>query len=159
MSAYTRQFAALIVTSVLVAGCAGADGLLRNSAQPHSRAAREYLARLVVEQHKLAVAELRLPVHPRTRAALAHSIRLLAGAIKRFGGGLAAVKPPASVAGLHRRLVAIAASYRAQLLALAPRTSRPGSAIAAANALVADTTATSREFTATVVAIRSKLDH
>jgi hypothetical protein len=159
VSAYIRQFAALVVTAVLLAGCAGADGLLHNSARPHSRAAREYLAQLVVEQHKLAAAELRLPVHPRTRAALAHSIRLLAGAIKRFGSGLAAVKPLASVATLHRRLVAIAANYRGQLLALAPRTSRAPSAIAAANALVADTTATSREFTATVVAIRSKLDH
>jgi hypothetical protein len=159
VSAYVRQLALLVATAVLVAGCAGTDGLLHNPRQPHSLAAREYLARLVIEQRKLAAAELRLPVHPRTRAALAHSIRLLADAIKRFGSGLAAVKPPPSVATLHRRLVAIAASYRGQLLALAPRTSRAPSAIAAADALVADTTATSREFTATVVAIRSKLDH
>lgn len=144
--------------TILAGGCSSLTLLHRGSGgRPKSRTDQIYLAKLSAEQAALAVDERRLPLHPKTPAALAHSVRVVARTIDRFGGGLAAIVPPSSVATLHRRLVAIARLYARQLAAIARRAGRPSAEIAAANALAADTSAFGDAFTSTFVKIHARL--
>jgi hypothetical protein len=149
---------ALAAALLGLAGCSSLRLLHhRSSERPKSPADQIYLAKLSSEQARLAADERRLPLHPKTRGALVHSIRSLAGTIHHFAGGLAAITPPVPVAALHRRLVEIARRYAGQLAAIARRAGRPAAEIAAANALAADTSATSDAFTATFAKIQARL--
>jgi hypothetical protein len=157
-----RVLAIAVATAVLLTGCSGL-GLLRHGGsyggRPQSHAAQVYLSLLAVEQGKLAAAERTLPLRPKTPEALSRSIGALARAIQRFAGGLATITPPAGVARLHRRLVAVARAYHDQLAQLSRRARRPAGEVAAANALAADTSAASTAFTATIVKIHARLVH
>jgi len=116
-----------------------------------------YLAQLGAEQARLGAAEKQIPTTPRTPAALARSIELLAGAVRGLADGLAAIKPPPSVAAQHAQLVAIMRGYAAQLqLAQRIAVTRGGES-RAGSLLISATDAASRAFTATIAAIDSTL--
>ena len=104
-----------------------------------------------------ASAERSIPARPRTPAALARSIGLLAKAVTKLGDDLGKTVPPAAVRQAHQRLVAIARGYAAALAAAAREAKRPGRESAAASALVASTNAASSSFTRTVGAIHRTL--
>ena len=161
--------ALLALVVVVLSGCGGTDQLLHGGAT--RRPARTtsttrtqapsaesvYLARLGAEQTQLANAEQSIPTSPRTPAALAHSIDLLAGAIRRLGNGLAAIKPPAGVAVDHARLVTIMRSYAAKLDQAAKIAVSPGEEQRASALLISATDDASRSFTITTTAIDSTL--
>jgi hypothetical protein len=156
---------AALALALLAGGCGGGTKLLPrggggggggSTAPP---VAGRYLAQLSAEQARLARAEAALPPRPRTPAALSRSIRLLARAIHRLATGLAAIHAPPGLERLHRRLVAVAARYHAQLVRLAPQARRPEREVAAANALAAATSRASDAFTTSFARIHARLGH
>jgi hypothetical protein len=149
-----RRTACVIASVATIAGCGGSGHSATRSAS-----ASRYLATLALEQRGLAAAERAIPVNPRTPAALARSIRLLARAVGRLGDDLSATAPPAAVRPAHGRLVAIARSYAASLSAAAQEATRPGRESAAASALVSSTNTASSSFTRTVSEINATLKH
>lgn len=116
-----------------------------------------YLAQLGTEQTKLANAEQAIPTNPRTPAALARSVDLLDAAVRRLADGLAAIKPPATVASDHARLIAIMRGYAAQLNQAARIAVGPGGERRAGALLISATEQASRSFTATIDKIDSTL--
>lgn len=157
---------AALATALLAAGCGGGTKLLPrggggggggSTAAPP--VAGRYLAQLSAEQARLARAEAALPARPRTPAALSHSIGLLARAIDRLATGLAAIHAPPGLERLHRRLVAVAERYHAQLVTLGPQARRPEREVAAANALAAATSRASDAFTTSFARIHARLGH
>jgi hypothetical protein len=116
-----------------------------------------YLAQLGAAQAQLGAAEKQIPTSPRTPAALARSIELLAGAVRRLADGLAAIKPPPSVATRHAQLAAIMHRYAAQLQLAQRIALTPGGESRAGSLLISATDSASRAFTATIAAIDSTL--
>jgi hypothetical protein len=149
-----RRTACVIAAAATIAGCGGGGQTATSSAS-----ASRYLSTLALEQRGLAAAERAIPVNPRTPAALARSIRLLARAVGKLGDDLSATDPPAAVRPAHGRLVAIVRSYVRSLSAAAQEATRPGRESAAASALVSSTSTASSSFTRTVSEINARLKH
>lgn len=116
-----------------------------------------YLAQLGAAQAQLGAAEKQIPTSPRTPAALARSIELLASAVRGLADGLAAIKPPPSVAAQHAELAAIMRRYASQLQLAQRIALTPGGESRAGNLLISATDSASRTFTATIAAIDSTL--
>jgi hypothetical protein len=167
-----RGLAAILVALMLaVAGCGSAsEQLLRAGSRPGSpppartrtttpapSAESVYLAQLGAEQTELTNAERRIPTNPRTPAALVHSVDLLTAAVQRLADGLAAIKPPASVAADHAKLVAIMRTYAARLDHTARVAVTPGGEQRAGALLLNATNQASTSFTLTITAIDSTL--
>ncbi len=153
------RIAAVIVTasSALLAGC-GSTSLVRPQAPPDktvARAATGYLAALGASQSRLAAAERAIARRPRTPAALARAIGQLQAAVGRLGADLAAIRPPASVASLHARLVGIVRLYAARLGHAARVAGRPEDELRAVSLLTSATEQATRGFPATV----EQIDH
>jgi hypothetical protein len=148
---------ALVIGALALGGCAGTSVLLHPPPPPKTHAGAVYLAQLAAEQGQAVVAERAVPMRPHTPAQLARSIVLLAAAVRQEASGLEAIRPPQSVARLHRRLVAITTQYASRLLALARRARLPQLEVAAANDIARATDATSVGFTTTVHRIRIRL--
>jgi hypothetical protein len=116
-----------------------------------------YLAQLAAEQTKLAAAEKRIPTNPRTPAALARSIDLLTVAVRDLERGLAAIRPPASVASEHAHLVQIMRDYAGALGQAAQMAVRRNGEPQAGRLLISATNAASQAFTSTIAKIDSTL--
>jgi hypothetical protein len=154
--------AAVLLAIVALAGCAGTSELLHHAAPPpppKSHLGRIYLERLTAAQTQLTAAEGGIPRRPHTPVQLAHSISLLAGAMRGLAAGLTAIRPPSQVARLHRRLIAITVAYEQRLRRLGTQARSPTLEVAAANAMAAATDLASSSFTATSAAIRERLAH
>lgn len=147
--------AALIAAAGTIAGCSGGTRLLTTSGSQTATAQRTaYINELNAEQQKLAAAETRIPSHPRTPAAFSRSITLLAAAIRRLANDLAAIAPPASVAGEHARLVGIVRVYAVKLAQAAKIAAAPDGGLRAGTLLISATNTASSQFGATL----SKID-
>jgi hypothetical protein len=172
MAGAARRALAGLTVALVMAGCGGSTEQLlhparaqKSAVQPPRRpvtspapsAESVYLAKLGTEQTDLANAEQQIPTNPRTPAALAHSVTLLAGAVTRLADGLAAIKPPANVAGDHARLVTITHAYAAQLRRAARIALAPGGERLAGTLLIRATDQASQSFTITTTAIDSTL--
>jgi hypothetical protein len=161
----------LVIALAGLAGCGNASTLLHHSAAKAPRstttttatrsqgpsAQSVYLAQLGEEQARLAAAEARIPTAPRTPAELGHSIELLTTAVRGLADGLAAIRPPPSVAGQHAHLVAIMRAYVVQLEQAARIAVQPRGEARAGSLLINATTQASQAFTATIAAIDSTL--
>ena len=157
----------LVLLMVGAAGCSNASQLLRSNAAWHggsatttteaSAAEGVYLERLGAEQARLSAAEARIPTSPRTPAALARSVGLLAIAVRRLADGLAEIRAPASVASEHAHLVAIIRSYAAALDRAARIAVTSDGEPRAGRLLIAATNQASRAFTSTIASIDSTL--
>jgi hypothetical protein len=160
---WTAFVIALALIGAAVAGCGGTSELTGGSPTTapavtiSTTGAAAYLSGLRTAQSGLARAEATIPANPRTPAALARSIRLLAGAVGRLAAGLEALHPPAIVEGAHRRLIAIVRSYEARLTAIARTAAKPGGRAVADTTLVSATETASRRFTAVVAQINGVL--
>jgi hypothetical protein len=153
---------AVAVSGLLITGCAGTSRLLGNptptpTPKPKTQAGRTYLQQLSAEQAKLARAERTIPKRARTPAALSRSIALLAGAIGALGKGLGTIHPPASVAGLHARLVRVVRTYFRRLEAAARGARTRTGELNAANDLATATQSATSEFTTIFSEITAKL--
>jgi len=158
---------ALTVVLVLVLALAGSGGGSitpaltgsggRGSTTPTSAPVAAYVARLNAEQAKLAAAERGIPANPRTPAAFSHSIGLLAAAVGRLGGDLAAIDPPAAVAADHRRLVSIVRRYAADLRAAAGRSRTRAGELQAASRILSATSSASAAAVAIIARIHTTL--
>jgi hypothetical protein len=149
---------ALAACGATIAGCGGGTSVLTSvtGKQPTVNP-NTYLAELADEQAKLSAAEKRIPTRPRTPAALASSISLLADAVARLADGLAALRAPSSVSRQHAHLVSIVRAYHAQLTKAARDAVRPGGELRAEGLLISATDAVSRTFSATVTKINTTL--
>jgi hypothetical protein len=150
--------AALLIGCWGAAGCGGSGSSSSGLGRPAlSAASQRYSSELAGAQARLAAAERKLPLGPRTPAALSNSIGLLAGAIARLGDDLQRIAAPASVSREHGRLITIVRGYRAQLERAAADARAPGGVGRAGSELVAATTAASSSFDATVARIDARL--
>jgi hypothetical protein len=158
---------AAVVAAVGVAGCGTGTELLMKSSisrsaptppvRPVPSAQSSYLAQIGAAQSQLAIAEQRIPVNPRTPAALVRSVDLLAAAVHRLADGLAAIKPPLTVAGRHAQLVAIIRRYDVRLREAARMAGTRGGEGRAGALLISATSRASRSFAATIAVIDSTL--
>jgi hypothetical protein len=154
----------------LLCGCAGTTVLGHRQARPaqrsttatapagsssHERA--DYLRALGRGQAKLAAAERAIPRRPGTPAQLSRSIGLLASAIRRLGGDLDAIEPPAEVASAHARLVSIVRAYAVALERAGHVAVGPRGELRAGNMLISATTTASSAFASTVAMIDAAL--
>lgn len=162
----SRTLAIVLAATVALGGCGGATTLLGRGATqvrpttttvPATPQASTYLAQLSSEQAMLAAAEHRIPRQARTPRALAHTIALLHSAIGRLSSGLAAVRPPRAVLGLHRRLVNTVRNYARQLAHAENIAGRPAGELQAVNLLSVATERATRAFAATIAAIDRRL--
>jgi hypothetical protein len=116
-----------------------------------------YLAQLGAEQARLAAAETKIPIRPRTPAALRRSIVLLGTAVRALADGLAGIKPPPGVAAQHAQLISIMRTYAGTLEQAAGLAGAPGSEPRAAQLLISATGTASQAFTTTIAKIDSTL--
>ena len=148
---------ALAALAVSTAACGGTSQLLGTSTTSNKQATAAYIGQLNAAQARLANAEKRIPARPRTPAALSRSIALLAVAIHRLAGDLAAIHPPTAIATEHGRLVSIVRNYAVRLTRTARTAASPGGELPATRGLVSATSATSQAFTSTVAKINTTL--
>jgi hypothetical protein len=158
---------AVALTVVLVLALAGPGGGSttpalagpggRGSTAPAIDPVAVYLARLNAEQAKLAAAERAIPANPRTPAEFSRSIGLLASAVGRLGGDLAAIDPPAFVAAEHRQLVSIVQGYAAGLRAAAGGSRTRAGELQAASRILSATSSASAAFSAIIARIHVTL--
>lgn len=158
----TSVVIALALSGAALTGCGGTSpahgGVTTAPAVTvSSSGAGSYLGGLRAAESSLAHAERAIPAHLATPAALARSIRLLAGAVGRLAAGLEALQPPAIVAGAHARLISIVRAYEARLTAAARAATKPGQEASTGAALLSATNAASSRFTTAVSQINGVL--
>ena len=147
-----------IASGVLFAGgCGAPTPIVSTTGGAQTPPAQAYLSALSAAQAKLAAAERTIPRRPKTPAALAHAISLLQFAIGNLSDNLAAIHPPASVAALHARLVAVVRTYAARLGHATRVASRPQGELAAVSLLSSATGEATRGFSDTVARIERTL--
>jgi hypothetical protein len=143
--------------ALLASGCGGPTPTVSTTGGIQTPPAQAYLSALSAAQARLAAAERAIPRRPKTPRALAHAISLLRSAVRSLGANLAAIHPPASVAGLHRQLVARVDAYAAKLSDAVRAAARPGGELTAADLLSSATGQATREFSTTVAKIDQAL--
>jgi hypothetical protein len=145
---------AAATSTALLAGCGGSDNRTTTSSAVD---AKHYVAEVNGAQQRLVSAARTIPAGNATASAWSRSLTALRSVVSKLGDDLAAIRPPASVAGVHAQLVAIVRGYAAKIDAVAG-TGRDPSRLPQAKAdLIAATSATATPFTASISKINSVL--
>ena len=144
--------AILAASALCVAGCGGKSVSHTTTAD----LAKQYVSQVNGAERSLAAAVQRIAPGATPRV-WARSVRSMRAAVSRLGDDLAAIKPPGSVAGAHRQLVATVRQLADKLGAAARQGSSAAGLPKAKSLLSSAFSASSTAFTATIAQINAAL--